>query len=144
MKTRDPDWEARIRRDFADQAMMVHLGMTLDEVAPGRVAVRAPILPHLAQHHGYAHGALAFAAGDTAAGFAAQSVVGPDEAVLTVEMKINLLAPGRGEALLARGVVERAGRRIIVVRADVAALHRGAETPHAVLLGTMAVIPRPG
>ena len=140
MDPRDPGWEARIHRAFAGQAMMTHLGIELVEVAPGAATLRAAIRPELTQHHGYAHAALAFASGDTAAGMAAQSLMAADEGVLTIEMKINLLAPAKGEALIARGRVERAGRTVTVVRSDVYAQDAGAERHVATLLGTMAVI----
>lgn len=140
MQTRDPDWQARARRSFEAQPMMAHLGIEWVEAAPGAVTLRAPISPPVRQHHGYAHAALAFAAGDTAAGLSAQTLMAPHEGVLTVEMKINLLAPAQGEALIARGRVERAGRRLTVVRADVSAVDGGEERPVAVLLGTMAVM----
>ncbi len=140
MQPRDQDWEARARRAFAGQAMMTHLGIGIAELSPGAVVLRAPIRPELSQHHGYAHAALSFALGDTAAGIAAQTLMAADEGVLTVEMKINLLAPARGEALRAHGRVERAGRTVSVVRADVFAEDAGAERHVATLLGTMAVV----
>ncbi len=140
MEPRDPDWKARVHRAFAGQAMMRHLGIELVEAAPGASVLRAAIRPEVGQHHGYAHAALAFACGDTAAGMAAQSLMAADEGVLTIEMKINLLAPAKGEALVARGRVERAGRTVTVVRADVYAEDAGVERHVATMLGTMAVI----
>ena len=138
---RDPDWETRIRTAFARQGMMAHLGIGIERLAPGITVLSAPIRPELSQQHGFAHAGLAFSAGDTAAGFAAQSLMAPGQGVLTVEMKINLLAPARGRAIRATGRVERAGRTVTVVRSDVAAIDdAGRETPIAIMLGTMAVM----
>ncbi len=134
---RDPDWEARARAAFAAQGLMRTAGAEILSAAPGMVELAAPILPGMTQHHGFAHAGLTFALGDTAAGFAAQSLMAPGDGVLTVEMKINLLAPGRGDRLRAVGRVERAGRSITVVRAEVFAEADGAATPAAILQGTM-------
>ncbi|SDW81539.1 uncharacterized domain 1-containing protein [Albimonas donghaensis] len=138
---RDPDWEQRIRKVFALQGMMGHLGIAIESLAPGIAVLTAPIRPEISQQHGFAHAGLAFSAGDTAAGIAAQSLMAPGFGVLTIEMKINLLAPARGQAIRATGRVERAGRTVTVVRSDVVALDQaGAETPIATMLGTMAVM----
>ncbi|WP_339949991.1 PaaI family thioesterase [uncultured Albimonas sp.] len=138
--TRNPNWEADLRAVFASNAMMRHLEISLVEVSPGRVCVRAPITAKVTQHHGYAHAGLAFAMGDNAQGMAAQSLIEPGQGIVTIEMKINLLAPAVGEALVARGFVERAGRRVIVTRGEVVALAEGREKTVAILLGSMAVV----
>lgn len=109
----------RIYQSFERQTMMQTLGAQLGEVRAGYVEIIAPILPGSLQQHGYAHAALIFAIGDSAAGYAALSVMGEEFEVLTAEMKINLLAPGRDGPLRAVGTVEKSGRRLIVVRADV-------------------------
>lgn len=136
----DPDetpLARRVRASFDRQSLMVTLGARLVTVAPGRCLLRAPIAAHVLQQHGAAHAALAFALGDSAAGYAALSQM-PDEAeVMTVEMKINLLSPAVGEALEAEGRVVRAGRRLTVVSAEVFALTGAARKPVALLQGTM-------
>ncbi|MGG7566722.1 PaaI family thioesterase [Rhodovulum sp. DZ06] len=135
---RTPDWRARIEAAFAAQGMMQTLGARMDAASPGEVTLSAPITPATAQHHGVAHAALSFALGDNAAGFAAQSLMEAGDGVMTVEMKINLMAPGAGDRLRAVGRVERAGRRLTVVRADVWAEAEGRAPVHvATLLGTM-------
>jgi len=138
-----PQTEENIRSSFAAQAMMATLGARLSCVAPGAVEITAPILPGSRQQHGFAHAALTFAIGDSAAGYAALTTLPADHEVLTSEMKINLLAPGRGDGLVARGRVIRPGRRLVVVQADVLALQDGAEIHIALLTGTMVpVAPR--
>src|SRR6056297_1617443 len=132
-----PDIEAAIHRSFDAQAMMATLGAKLIAVLPGHARIDAPILPGSRQQHGYAHAGLTFAIGDSAAGYAALSVMPEGFEVLTTEMKINLLAPARGKRLIARGRVIKAGRRLVVVQADVHALDEGRETHVALLTGTM-------
>ncbi|TDK48026.1 PaaI family thioesterase [Antarcticimicrobium luteum] len=131
----------RIAESFSRQTMMQTLEARLDSVAAGQVVVSAPILPGSRQQHGVAHAALTFALGDTAAGYTALSVMPEDSEVMTAEIKINLLAPGRGERLRATGRVIKAGRRLVVVSADVHALDGDTETLVAVLTGTMVPVP---
>ena len=112
---------------------MATLGAEVVSVADGTVVLSAPIGPAVSQQAGFAHAGLTFALGDSAAGYAALTLMPPDREVLTVEMKINLVAPASGARLVATGRVERAGRRLVVVRASVEADGR----PVALLQGTM-------
>lgn len=132
---------AEIRGSFAAQGLMRSLGAELVALAPGRVSVAAPIRPESGQQHGFAHAGLSFALGDSAAGYAALSLMPEGAEVLTVEMKINLLAPASGARLVATGSVIRAGRRLVVVSAEVRA-EAGEDTGDrarlvALLQGTM-------
>lgn len=121
------------------------LGAELGAVRPGAVEIALPLRPELSQQHGYAHAGAAWAIADSASGFAAQTLMAADEGVLTVELKINLLAPAVGERLIARGRVERAGRRLTVGRSDVFALADGVERQVALAIGTFVAVPdRPG
>ena len=129
--------ENRMRDSFARQTMMQTLDAQLVSIAPGRCVIRAPIVDHLRQQHGAAHAGLAFTLGDTAAGYAALSVMGEETDVMTVEMKINLLSPALGEALEAVGQVMRAGKRLTVVTAEVFALQGETRKSVALLQGTM-------
>lgn len=133
---RDPDYAARVAASFARQAFMGLLGAELLSVAPGAVAIALPVRPELGQQHGFVHAGAAWAIADSAAGYAAQSLMPPGDGVLTVELKINLLAPARGSRLVARGRVERAGRTLTVACAEVVAEAEGGETPVATALGT--------
>ncbi|TVQ55644.1 MAG: PaaI family thioesterase [Rhodobacteraceae bacterium] len=137
----DADYAARVRASFGRQRFMALLGAEIASVAPGAVEIVLPLRPELSQQHGYAHAGAAWSIADSAAGYAAQTLMGPSDGVLTVELKINLLAPAKGERLVARGRVERAGRRLTVVRADVVAVADGVETPVATALGTMMTMP---
>lgn len=140
LQPRDPDFRERVEASFARQAFMALIGARLVSVAPGAVEIELPLRPELEQQHGYAHAGAAWSIADSAAGYASQSLMAADEGVLTVELKINLLAPATGERLVARGRVERAGRRLLVARADVFAVEGGAETHVAIALGTFMVM----
>ncbi len=128
---------ARVRDSFARQSLMATFGAALGPLAPGLVVIEAPILDLARQQHGFGHAGLTFALGDTAAGYAALTLMPPDAEVLTVEMKINLVAPATGERLIATGRVVKAGRRLTVVTADVEAEADGARRTIALLQGTM-------
>lgn len=127
----------RIAESFARQSLMTTLQAELLEVSDGRVVIGAPILPGFLQQQGAGHAGVTFALGDTAAGYAALTRIPEGREVMTVELKINLLAPAVGQRLLATGEVLRAGRRLVIVRAGVVAERDGARMPVAELLGTM-------
>ncbi|MDF3607107.1 PaaI family thioesterase [Paracoccus sp. DMF-8] len=132
-----PEHAARIRDSFARQTMMETLGAQMRDLGPGRAVITAPILPTSLQQHGAGHAGLAFAIGDSAAGYAALTVMDAASEVMTVEMKINLLSPALGDRLVAEGRVIRAGRRVVVVSADIWAETQGQRKHVAILQGTM-------
>ncbi|MEM6634256.1 MAG: PaaI family thioesterase [Pseudomonadota bacterium] len=136
-KTRTSDPAPLIRASFDRQSMMKTLGASLQRVDPGYVEIAAPILPGSLQQQGYGHAALTFAIGDSAAGYAALTLLAPDFEVLTAEMKINLLAPAAGDRLIARGQVPKPGQRLIVVQSAVFAATSSGEKQIAALQGTM-------
>ena len=116
---------------------MQTFGARLAELAPGRVVLEAPISDGARQQHGAGHAGLTFALADTAAGYAALTLMPEGREVMTVEAKINLLAPCLGDRLIARGEVARAGRRLTVCRAEVFALRGDDETCIALMQATM-------
>jgi len=131
----------RILASFARQSMMQTLGATLGALGDGTCEITAPLLPGMGQQHGAGHAGVTFALGDTAAGYAALSLMEPGREVMTAEMKINLLAPAMGARLIARGRVVKAGRRLVVVTAEVEAeAADGARRLIAVLQGTMVPV----
>jgi uncharacterized protein (TIGR00369 family) len=125
---RDPGFAGRVKASFARQAFMAHLGVELAHVAPGEVDLVVAFHEGLTQQHGYFHAGVTATIADSAAGYAAMSLFAPGAGILTTEFKINLLAPARGERLVARGRAIKAGRTLTVCRADVSALRDGAET----------------
>jgi uncharacterized protein (TIGR00369 family) len=129
--------EAAIRATFSKQELMRTLGASLGAVAPGTVEIVLPWRPELGQQAGVLHaGALASIA-DTACGLAALTLMEEGAGVVSVEFKLNLLAPARGERFAARARVVRAGRTLTVSAADVFAIDGGTETIVATMLGTM-------
>lgn len=130
----------RIERSFNAQTMMHTLGAGLYSVSPGCVVITAPILPGSTQQHGFGHAGLTFAIGDSAAGYAALTLMPEESEVLTAEMKINLLAPAKGDLLRATGKVIKPGGRLMVVQAEVDAIEGDKITPIALLQGTMVPV----
>ncbi|MEO1138625.1 MAG: PaaI family thioesterase [Pseudomonadota bacterium] len=135
-----PQINKKIRDSFERQTMMRTFGAQLARIDAGAVEISAPILEGSRQQQGFAHAGLTFAIGDSAAGYAALSLLREDQEVLTTEMKINLLAPGQGTSLIARGRVIKPGRRLMVVQSDVFSETDGQETHIAMLMGTMIPI----
>lgn len=127
MEPLDPEYDARVRASFAKQQLMATLGVSIAEVAPGRVTLRLPFRADLTQQHGFLHAGAIAALADSACGYAALSLMPRDAAVLSIEFKINMLSPARGAMFVARGEVVRAGRTITVCRADVLASGETAE-----------------
>lgn len=127
----------RIQASFDSQSMMTTLGARLIETGSGTATITAPILPGARQQQGFGHAGLTFSIGDSAAGYAALSLIPEEQEVVTAEIKINLLAPARGDLLIARGRVIKPGRRLIVVASDVYAESGGTERHIASLMGTM-------
>lgn len=132
--------QSRIRDSFARQAMMTTLGAELSDISEGRVVITAPILPTSTQQQGFGHAGLTFSIGDSAAGYSALTMMPAGQEVLTTEMKINLLAPARGDFLRATGKVIRAGKRLVVVTAEVEAIVGDQATTIAILQGTMVPV----
>ncbi|MFP5340422.1 MAG: PaaI family thioesterase [Gammaproteobacteria bacterium] len=133
----NPDYAARVRDSFSRQGAMALIGAELSRLGPGACEIRLPYRPELSQQHGYFHGGIIGTIADSAGGYAAFTLMPADSSVLTVEYKMNLLAPGDGEALIARGRVLKAGRSLVVVQVDVAALKAGRETHCATSLQTL-------
>ncbi|MCV6591622.1 MAG: PaaI family thioesterase [Silicimonas sp.] len=132
-----PEIDAKLRASFARQTMMATLGAEMTTLRPGACEIRAPILPGSLQQQGAAHAALTFAIGDSAAGYAALTLMPAETEVMTVEMKINLMRPALGDLLIARGTVVKPGRRLSVVQAEVVAVKDGVEKAVALMQGTM-------
>lgn len=127
MSPADPGYDLRVRDSFARQPFMAHLGARITDLSPGACVVEADHAPALTQQHGYFHGGVMASLADSAAGYAAYSLMPADASVLAVEYKLNLMRPGIGERLSARARVIRAGRTLSVVQADVYAIAAGKE-----------------
>lgn len=131
----------RIHRSFAAQSMMATFGATLPEIDTGHIRIEAPIVAGALQQQGFGHAGLTFSIGDSAAGYAALTSLPLDMEVVTAEIKINLLAPARGDKLIAIGKLIKPGKRLCVVTAEVFASDQGQEKLIAILQGTMVPVP---
>jgi uncharacterized protein (TIGR00369 family) len=141
---RDADFAKKTRASFAQQGFMQYLGAVMTVIEPGRCEIRVPFRPELSQQHAYFHAGVAGAIADSASGYAAFSLMPADSNVLTVEYKLNLVAPALGELVVARGEVVRAGRTLTICRADVHVVRDGVEKICATSLSTvMALAPNP-
>ena len=139
---RNPNFADEIRQSFAKQTMMGLIGATLTRVEPGIVEITLPYRADLTQQHGYLHAGIVTTIADTACGYAAYSLMPPDSEVLSVEFKVNLLRPAKGETFLASAEVVKSGKTLTVVRADVFGLDQTEQrTLIATMLGTMICMP---
>ncbi|MFN8011774.1 MAG: PaaI family thioesterase [Holophagaceae bacterium] len=133
----DPGYAARVRGSFARQGAMGLVGAELHRVEPGLVEIGLAFRPDLSQQHGFFHAGVSAMIADSAGGYAAFTLFPADASVLTVEFKLNLLAPARGERLKALGRVLRAGRTLAVCELQVFALAEGRESLCATGLQTV-------
>ena len=115
----DAGYQRRTRESFAKQGAMAHLGAVLERVQPGLVEISLPYRDELSQQHGFFQAGIIGAIVDNAGGYAGFTLMPPDTAVLTVEYKLNLLAPGDGDLLIATGEVLKPGRNLVITRGEV-------------------------
>jgi uncharacterized protein (TIGR00369 family) len=118
----NPEFAERVTASFDKQNAMHLIRATLQVVERGRTEIHVPHWDGIEQQHGFVHGNVVGMIADSAAGYAAMTIAAATASVLTVEYKINLVAPADGEKLIARGQVVRAGRTLIVTKADVFAV----------------------
>lgn len=138
----DPDFAARVRASFALQHAMALIRASLPVVEAGRTEIHLPHWSGVEQQHGFVHGGVVGMIADSAAGYAAMTTVAAEASVLTVEYKMNLVAPADGEQLIARGRVVRPGRTLIVTQAEVFAVRDGKETLCALMQQTIMAVTR--
>ena len=137
----EADFEARVRSSFARQKAMTTIGAELTMVTPGVIEIEMPHSEALTQQHGFLHAGIISTALDSACGYAAYSLMPPDAAVLTIEFKVNLLAPGKGQRFLFRGAVTKPGRTIIVADGQAYAFDGDGEAKLiATMTGTMMTV----
>ena len=136
----DPHLAERVRASFALQHAMSLIRATVPVVEHGRTEIHLPHWSGVEQQHGFVHGGVVGMIADSAAGYAAMTMVSPTASVLTVEYKMNLMAPADGDHLVARGKVVRAGRTLIVTQAEVFAVKDGQETQCALMQQTTMVM----
>ena len=131
----------RVRNSLRDQPFMNEiLGAEVTKVEPGTVEISLPVHAGILQPHGNVHGIIASAVGDSAAGYAAQTLLPEGYDVVTVEYKINYMAPGVGERIVAVGQVIKAGRTLSVCSAEIFAETGGERKAFAHLVTTMMAV----
>jgi uncharacterized protein (TIGR00369 family) len=135
-----PAYAERVRASYARQGAMATIGATLEGVEPGYCAIALTPRPELAQQLGYVHAGVLAMLVDTAGGYAGYTLFPEDASVLTVEFKLNLLAPAQGERVVAEGFVVRPGRTLVITRGEVHAETGGRRTLVALMQQTLMVM----
>jgi uncharacterized protein (TIGR00369 family) len=144
-ESKDPLFEARVRDSFHRQGAMKTLGVEIAALRSGEVELAMPFAPAFTQQNGFLHAGMVATVLDSACGYAAFSLMPADAAVLTVEFKVNLIAPARGERFLFKGRVVKPGRTISVCEGQAFAIEAGEEKLIATMTGTlMALFGRAG
>lgn len=143
MQPRNPSFAEEIKQSFAKQTIMNLIGAQLTRTEPGIVEITLPYRADLAQQHGYLHAGIVATIADSACGYAAYSLMPPNSEVLSVEFKVNLLRPAKGETFVAAAEVIKSGKTLTVVRAEVFSMdHTDQRTLIATMLGTMIGVTR--
>lgn len=140
----DPRFEQRVRKSFGEQKWMQHLDARLAEVAPGRVSIELAPGPELTQQNGYVHAGVITSIADSACGYAAYTLMPEDSDILSVEFKVNLLAPALGPLVRADARVVRSGRTLSVCEADVFGGDEGGDHVAIMVATMMRIRPRDG
>lgn len=138
---RNPAYAATLAHYVAAQGYLSMLRVELADCSPGRAEYRVRYRPEVGQQNGFFHGGVVGGLAEAVMGAAAATLVADGVNVMGAEYKINFLAPGDGDVLIARGSVAKAGRRLIVCRADVlVANEAGTERLVAIAQGAMAPV----
>ena len=139
-KPNDLDFAARVHASFLNQPAMALIGASMPVIEAGYTEIHLPYSAKICQQHGYVHGGVVGMIADSAAGYAANTLTSADTGVLTVEYKLNLLAPADGQLLIAEGSVVRYGRTLIVTKAEVFAVKDGKKTMCALMQQTIMTL----
>ena len=134
---RNPDWEAAVRDSFARQKVMRLIGAEMGVLAPGHCEIRLPFRDDLTQQNSFFHAGITGTIVDSAGGYAGLTLMPAGADVLTVEFKLNLLAPADGDLLVAEGQVLKSGRNLVITRGEVYAIRNGKATHCASMQQTL-------
>jgi uncharacterized protein (TIGR00369 family) len=140
LEPQDPHYAERVRASFARQGAMATIGAQLVSIEPGTVTIELAWAQGLTQQHGFLHAGVVAAALDSACGYAGSSLMAADAGVLTIEYKINLLAPAQGQRFRMRGQVVKAGRTISVSEGRAFAIDNGHEKLIATMTATLMTV----
>ncbi|MBR2117445.1 MAG: PaaI family thioesterase [Pseudomonadota bacterium] len=142
-QVQDPDYEARVRKTFAGQPTVITLGITLAKIEPGTLELRMPYDAKFSQQNGFLHGGVVSTGLDTACGLASYTLMPAAADILTVEFKVNLLAPAKGRTFRFVGNVVKAGRTLVIAEGRAFASDGDREKLIATMSATMMTITRP-
>ncbi|MGI9317633.1 MAG: PaaI family thioesterase [bacterium] len=140
LKPEDPCFADRVRDSFHKQDALLTIGAAIQQVEPGRVEIGFEYDQRLTQQHGFIHAGILSTVLDSACGYAAYSLMPADAGVLTVEFKINLLSPAKGERFVALGEVKKPGRTITVAEGHMFAWNGEQRKLIATMTGTLMTI----
>lgn len=144
MQSKNPHFESVVRKIFDSAPFIRSLGMQLTRLEEGSCQTELVIRPEHLQQNNIVHAGVQATMADHTAGTASGTLIGPDEIVLTVEFKINLLRPASGASLRAVARVIKPGKRLIITESDVFALSPKGEIHVARAMVTLAVVPAKG
>jgi uncharacterized protein (TIGR00369 family) len=140
---RNPDFKTRVKQSFSEQKVMQTINASLAAVEAGRVEIEIPYQLELTQQDGFIHAGISSTIMDSACGYAAFTLMPAEARVLTIEFKINLLAPAAGDHFRAVGQVRKPGRSVFVAEAELFARSDATDKLIATMTGTlMAVLPQ--
>ena len=140
LEPRDPQFAQRVRESFVRQGAMHTLGARLALLEPGAVDIELDWSQALTQQHGFLHAGIISTALDSACGYAAFSLMPENAAILTIEFKVNLMSPGKGERFLFRGEITKPGSTIVVADGRGYAIGDGPAKLIASMTSTMMVV----
>lgn len=136
----NPDFAQTVLASFNRQNAMQLIRASMPQIEHGMTEIHVPHWDGIEQQHGFVHGGVVGMIADSAAGYAAMTIVPANASVLSVEYKLNFMAPANGETLIARGQVVRAGKTLIVTKAEVFAVSNGQESVCALMQQTIMVM----
>lgn len=136
----DENYREKVEKSFDRQQAMETIGISLEKVEPGRVVLNMPYNEAYTQQHGFVHAGILSTALDSACGYAAFSLMPEEAAVLSIEYKVNLLAPAKGEKFIIKGQVLKAGKTVTVCQAEAYSVNGGEKKLVAQMTGTMMTI----
>ncbi|RLA15977.1 MAG: phenylacetic acid degradation protein [Gammaproteobacteria bacterium] len=134
------DYQAKVKKSFADQAVMKTIGASIKAIGAGEIEIEFPYQSSLTQQNGFIHAGIVSTVLDSACGYAAFSLMPEDASVLTIEFKINLLSPAKGDRFRGYGKVKKAGRTISVAEAELYAFSDQGRKLVATMVGTLMAI----
>ena len=137
---KDENYRSKVEDSFHRQEVMRTINASISKIEPGRVEIDMKYSAAITQQHGFVHAGIVSTVIDSACGYAALSLMPADAGVLSIEFKVNLLSPAKGETFKAIGVVRKPGNTIVVTEGKLIAWDDDREKTVATMVGTMMCI----